>query len=606
MWAMLMERLGLVPDRLAEFRLCPDIEARSAWQALPKDIALLLMARGEEALNAVWPALPASLYLDYTRNGDRVRFENAYFARRRLLNDLILAECVEAEGRFLGAIIDALWSIVEESGWQLPAHNSYVRGGPRLPLPDPEQPVIDLFAAETGALLSVCLHLLGARLDAAVPGLIRRLASDLQRRILEPYLERHFWWMGQGDEPMNNWTVWSTQNVLWTAFILPVDHDTRRKVLEKAAYSIDCFLKDYGDDGACEEGAQYYRHAGLCLFNALATLSAVAPEAFRPVFDNTKIRNIAEYIVHVHVAGRSYINFADCGAICEAASAREYLFGEAVGSAMLMDFAARDWADGNDPVLAGEINLAYRLQAIFTAERMRRHQGAASAKPDIFFPSIGLFLARDSRFVLAVKAGDNGDSHNHNDTGSFTIYRDGKPLFIDVGVGTYTAKTFSPRRYEIWTMQSAFHNLPSFGGVTQVDGEQFAASAVEVAFEPDLARISFDIAGAYPPEARLRSYRRQVTLLKDEQIEIHDHHDGDGPTELNVMVAEEPRLAADGFFVGDLGFVGVEGAGQAVVEAIAIDDERLRQSWPARIWRIRLPLLGPDLKLTIAGGSLDA
>ena len=72
-------------------------------------------------------------------------------------------------------------------------------------------------------------------------------------------------------------------------------------------------------------------------------------------------------------------------------------------------------------------------------------QGCNTEKKDIFYPSTGLFIARDSRFCLAVKAGDNDDSHNHNDTGSFTIYKDGKPLFADIGVETYQAKTFSPQ-----------------------------------------------------------------------------------------------------------------------------------------------------------------
>ncbi|MFR2781088.1 MAG: heparinase II/III family protein [Clostridium sp.] len=87
----------------------------------------------------------------------------------------------------------------------------------------------------------------------------------------------------------------------------------------------------------------------------------------------------------------------------------------------------------------------------------------------MFYPSTGLFIARDSRFCLAVKAGDNDDSHNHNDTGSFTIYKDGKPLFADIGVETYQAKTFSPQRYEIWTMQSAYHNLPPLSPQTAMN-----------------------------------------------------------------------------------------------------------------------------------------
>jgi len=44
---------------------------------------------------------------------------------------------------------------------------------------------------------------------------------------------------------------------------------------------------------------------------------------------------------------------------------------------------------------------------------------------------------------LAAQAGNNGKSHNHNDVGNFIVYSEGMPAIIDVGVETYTAKTFT-------------------------------------------------------------------------------------------------------------------------------------------------------------------
>lgn len=594
---MLSERLAHVPAALSGFEIAPAGQQRVPWEALPGDMRAELVAAGETALSGDWPALTATLYLGYTRNGNRVDFETVYFARRRRLNDLVLAECVEWQGRFLDAIVDGLWAIAEESGWQLPAHNSYVRGGPRFPLPDPRNPVIDLFAAETGALLAVARQLLGETLEQAAPGLSARLENELRHRIVEPYLAQHFWWMGNGDEPMNNWTVWCTQNVLWTVFALETDAEARRAVIRKAAGSIDAFLKDYGEDGACEEGAQYYRHAGLCLFNALATLSEIAPEAFGPVFREQKIRNIADYILNVHIEGRRYFNFADCAAVCEPCSAREYLFGKAVGSEALMAFAAADWADAGDRLLKEEINLAYRLQVLFTANELRDAAAQYPEKKDIFYPSIGLLIARDDRFQLAVKAGDNGDSHNHNDVGSLTLYLDGKPLLIDVGVGTYTARTFSPRRYEIWTMQSAFHNLPTFDGAMQQDGEAFAARDVTVDLADGQASMSMEIAGAYPPAAGLRSYRRTVRLVKGSHVEIHDIHDGDRPAELSLMFAQEPQIADGSIRLSGVGALAIEGGGLPRVEPIPIDDARLRLSWPETIYRVLIPFAGRELRV---------
>ena len=101
--------------------------------------------------------------------------------------------------------------------------------------------------------------------------------------------------------------------------------------------------------------------------------------------------------------------------------------------------------------------------------------------------------------MLGAKFGSNGDSHNHNDTGSITVYKDGRTFLIDIGVESYTKKTFSPQRYEIWTMQSAWHNLPTFDGVQQLPGAEYAAREVCTAENS----ITGELAGAYPPSRGL-------------------------------------------------------------------------------------------------------
>ena len=111
-------------------------------------------------------------------------------------------------------------------------------------------------------------------------------------------------------------------------------------------------------------------------------------------------------------------------------------------------------------------------------------------------------------FTLAAQAGNNGKSHNHNDVGNFLVYADGMPAIIDVGVETYTAKTFSPQRYEIWTMQSAYHNCPTIDGVMQSPGSQFAATNVSHHADDHAAELHLDLAKAYPPEAHLASWNR--------------------------------------------------------------------------------------------------
>jgi hypothetical protein len=589
---MFVERLGGLPAQLSDFFSV----APGPWAGLPDAVKAALIAAGEAVLNETYPALTATAYLAYSRTGDRAAFEADYFARRRMLNAVVLAECVEGQGRFLDRIVDGVWLLCEESGWQLPAHNSYERGGKRLALPDPTRSVIDLFAAETGAQLAVLAQLLAHALPDEV---VARIDRELEQRIYRPYLDQHFWWMGDGDEPMNNWTVWCTQNVLLSVFTRPTPQELRRAVIVKAAGSLDAFLKDYGEDGACEEGVLYYRHAGLCLFNAMVVLDAVAPGCFAALWREPKVRNIAEYIVNMHVDGRRYFNFADSSAVVERCGAREFLFGRAVGSETLADFAAEDWAAERELTLPDEINLFYRVQAAFAVAALEAHRGAPVRKRDVFLPSIGLMVARDEHFALAVKAGDNGDSHNHNDVGSVIVYKDGRPVLIDVGVETYTKKTFSAARYDIWTMQSAFHNLPTFEGVMQRDGADYAARDVKTTFEESYALIGMELAGAYPDEAGVHSYHRSAALQKGCGVTILDTWYGDRQPTLSLMFAEEPVIEATRIVLPGLATIALEGAGAPTVETIPITDARLRWAWPDTLYRVLVPLEGMDLRLTI-------
>ncbi len=662
-------------EAAAMYRGLPSASDRAAWTGLPDDLKAALIAEGEKYLNYSYPQILATDYMEFTRTGNRVHYEDKQFARRTALCALVLAECAEYKGRFLDDTVNGIFLICEESGWQLPAHNS--ANGPQMPLPDVTDPVIDLFAAETAAVLGVAEYLLRDALAKVSPAVSALVNVNLRRRIFAPYLTKYFWWMGNGSRPLNNWTPWCTQNILLAAFTrepnpavkqhgasfsaaasradgstpvcgktdvsatmsqmdgtaagntappIYLPPDWKDRVFHQACVSLDYFLADYEDDGCCDEGAQYFGHAALTLFESLEVLNGITGGRFDGVYREPKIRHMAVYILNVHVAGPYYLNFADCSPLAGRRGVREYLFGKRIGSAALAGFAARDYAEStiSEKLAVEEHNLFYRAQSVFFHEEMmetarsftehaperplfdenRKCGGASNANmnagfrnlrhingpsdtmpPDIFYPSTGLFIARDDRFCLAVKAGDNDDNHNHNDTGSFILYKDGRPLFIDLGVESYTQKTFSDRRYEIWTMQSAWHNLPTIGGVMQAAGPQYAAAgvtyqlnttlagndsdrkkqlltagaiarqqtytansnmrqqqdipdndsqqdtpdsdtqqdAVSTAMHPDRAesRISMDIAPAYP-DGRIRSYVRTAILEKGRRIVIRD------------------------------------------------------------------------------------
>lgn len=616
------------------FDVYPQAEDRKAWEEVPKSYREQLIREGENWLDYQFPPIYATDFMEFCRTGNRSGYESKLFQKRTVLNALVLAECAQYQGRFLDGVLNGIVAICEESAWQLPAHNTYVRDTPQHILPDVSRPIVDLFAAETGAVLAMAEYLLRDALGKVSPVISKMVDKNLKERVLDPYQSEHFWWMGDGKSPMNNWTSWCTQNVLIAAFTRKLPKPAQEGILKKACASLDYFLDEYGDDGCCDEGAQYYRHAGLTLFNAMEILNQVSGGAFEKLYQEKKIQNIASYIQKVHVAGPYYVNFADCSPLAGRCRAREYLFGKRTGNPELMDFAARDYKECEEQLDLEEHNLMYRVQAAFchkelmeqAQESLKREAAkqvegkeGADWQEDCYFPSAGLFVARDSRFCLAVKAGDNADSHNHNDVGSFTIYKDGQPMFIDVGVESYTKKTFSPERYTIWTMQSQYHNLPTFGQIMEKDGKDYKARDVKFCLEKDCSWICMDLEGAYPP-CQIASYIRKACLKKGGDIQITDTWEGSRDANtvvLSLMTYEKPCITQDtgkakgqetkegnldGIYrmeIGSLGSCYIKGASGIETEEIPIIDQRLKLAWKHNIFRTLISFQGTSLEIMI-------
>lgn len=678
---MFLEKAADFNGVLKRLTLFPSARERDYWEALPVEWKSSLIKAGNERLGWKFSPIPATLFMDFKRSGNRTRLEEVYFEKRYVLADLILAECVEGKGRFLDDIVNGIFSICEESAWQLPAHNTYIRDTPQELLPDITRPILDLFACETGALLAVAYALLGDSFEQIHPFINSNLLICIRRRIIIPYLNEKFWWMGQWDAPICNWTIWCTQNILLTVFLMPevmpsdplekqsdtpspmvqqimdvpwkngpvkmplpsgkiallsfIDKnstampDIRRRVFYKACQSIDFFIDSYGEDGCCDEGAQYYRHAGLCLFHTLELLNGMTDQFFSDLYQDTKIQKIAEYILNVHINDIYYINYADCSPVAGFAGVREFLFGKRIGNRNMMNFAAKQFRKNPDKLLAKEINLSYRVQNALTySEIMAFDTSDPVLYQDIFYPSVGLFIARDDSrsavlkegqgYCLAMKAGDNDDSHNHNDTGSFTIYKNGLPMFIDIGVETYTKKTFSPQRYTIWTMQSQYHNLPTINGFQQKAGASYHAVDVDYQLGEKNCSICMDIAPAYPKKANLASYIRKAVLVKGEKICITDTFrftkEGNHQIFLSFLTYEKPILSEpieptdlsasieknnqkenpalnnpstlQSLSIGTLGSLKLTGITSVQIEEIPIKDERLKLAWKHEIYRI--------------------
>jgi hypothetical protein len=592
---------------------------RAAWEAVPADIRAAVVARAEADQKAGWKALLASTFLDYKRNGNRSRFEADSFGRRAMLQHLILAECLEGKGRFADEIVNGVWLICEETYWGAPAHLGAQKAG--VGLPDVSDPIIELFSAETAQLLAWTNYLLGPKLDEVSPLVNRRIKIEVEHKMLKLARERdNFTWMSLGgpkqEHRLNNWNPWINSNLLVTNLILEDDAKLRIAETVRIARSVDAYWNDYWPDAAEEEGPGYYSRSVLSLFDVIWTLESVtgnATKIFANPFGNSFLDAMGRFILGAHIAGDDYVAYGDAHRRAAPSGDVLYRFGKAVHDEELEAFGAlyaekSGWnaqGAGLEHALDESMtSLSRSLPAVLEAAEVRGAKRQDVLVRDAWYPDFGLMTAREKAgstegMYVAVLASNNGRSHSHNDTGNFVIYLDGQPVAIDVGVEQYTAKTFGRDRYSIWTMQSAYHNLPTVGGVMQQNGVEYEATNRKYETNDQHATVSFDIAKAYPKEAGIKKWVRTVTLDRvGDRVVIEEDFELERPEEVTLSIITSRKTASDK--IGVVHLLPLAGAGRAAVlsfpglelkrdiETIELTDAGLRESWGNDIYRILL------------------
>jgi hypothetical protein len=411
---------------------------------------------------------------------------------------------------------------------------------------------------------------------------------------------------------VNNWNPWICSNWLTSVLIMEKDAERRAQSVSKILRVADNFLNQYPKDGGCDEGPGYWGRAGASLFDCLELMHSATNGQF-DVYDNTLIQEMGRFIYRAHIDGSYRLNFADASARGGISASLVYNYGKRIGDDTMMKFGA--WSAEQRKGHRGNVDEYRDLYSLFHYGEIQSVKGTQPYLRDVWLPDLQVFVAREEEgaakgFYVAGKGGHNAESHNHNDVGSFVVYRDGLPILIDAGVGTYSAKTFSRNRYDIWTMQSAYHNLPTINGVMQQNGRKFAAKDVAYKKTNKSATFSLDLVGAYPKEAGIQSWQRAITLNRGKSVEIKDRYVLDkvsGDMILNLMTAcdvsvLEPgklMLKGDGEKFGSATVVYDAEMFEAATEAIALDDRKLSRSWQTeQLTRIVLKAKSPSKKDT--------
>ena len=564
------------------------------WRdSIPESMRASYVKYGERYLGKPWQVLPFSVFAEFKTNGNRVNYEALCFEKRRQLAALVMAEIIECKGRFLPDIVNGLGSFCEETWWGLTAHY-----GKKIPMRGDQN--VDLFNAETASLIVWTNYMLRTQLDAFSPDLTRTVDSEIRRRILDPALRGNYWWKTAG----MNWNPWICSNWLACVLLCETDRERQMDAVRQIVAAMHAFMDAYHDDGGCDEGPGYWDRAAASLYEELSLLSLATGGRFDWSGD-AKLRAMGSYVYKTYIGHDYCVNFADShdnktlqqvnvvypfGLYLNDPVMREFAAYLGQRKGILTDPAAIYDKSGNFPTLGREL-FFLRHVSEFALEQPRE-----PLLRDVWLPDLQIMAARRGRLFVAVKGGNNGESHNHNDVGSLVVYADSEPLLIDVGVGEYTSQTFSSGRYSIWTMQSGYHNLPQVNGFDQKDGKQYASRVVS--HQP--GRLCLDIAGAYPPEAGVRSWRRTVQAGKSAVSVTEDYELSafQAPSRLMLLTPVRPVAGKPGVITlggHRLRYDGSELSAD-VEDVSALLDPLLRRVWGDEMYRIVLTVKSTALK----------
>ncbi|WP_433381568.1 heparinase II/III domain-containing protein [Actinoplanes sp. CA-142083] len=547
-----------------------------------------LRARAEAELGAPWPTPLASAYARYFKDGNRTGYEEVVWEREYRVSRAAIMAAVTGDPGWLDEVADGVTLLCEQSSWCWPAHDdTFARH--QAVVPTVTDPYLDLGAGEVAGQLAWLDHLLGAQLSASFPGLRERIRHEVDRRVLTPFETRLDWhWLGLDGE-VHNWNPWIHSNVLVAALQLVDDPARRAAIVARVVEGLDRYAAALPADGAVDEGYSYWWQGACRLFEALDLLiyasdGSLGDEPFHA------LREVVAFPHRVHLGGDWYLNYADG----PARPSREQPWDALHRAALRVgDDAAAAHALAHRDVATETWGLGFLLRALTDRAWASAVVGSFRPAAHTWFPSTQVLIARSERLTLAVKGGHNGENHNHNDVGSFVVALGGVPVLVDPGRPTYTAQTFGPRRYEIWTMQSSWHNTPTIRHSTQMPGRSHGAEnacATEASLTMELA----------PPYGIgiARSWKRTAGLDHDVVV-VRDSWELDdvSGTFVHLVVAGEVRL-----FEGRAEIVALEGAGVLEVawEPAApctltvreLDDPMLRDVWGPRLVRMDVDVAG--------------
>ncbi len=455
------------------------------------------------------PSLTEELFSLFETTGNRLKYEEVYFMHRKFLAVFGMVAYLFERPEYVAKLEEILQDICKEECWALPAHVNRKE--------DPNwRTTVDLFASETAQALAEISVLVNEKLPEnkrLSVSLCEMVRSEIERRVLVPFEQKSQNWECSD----HNWNAVCCGSIGSAALYLLVGKEEARlkAFIERICHSLTFYLDGFREDGACMEGIGYFTY-GMTYFVGFAEQLLRYSNGKINLFNSDKVQKIAEFQQKLYFNCGQTVSFSDgetqakfrMGLTCFLAE--QYDTVKIPGPEFAADF---------------ETDSCYRFMGLmrdylWTGQRNSGGELTVSAARHEVLPFAQWSICESKNGVgFAIKGGNNGEPHNHNDIGSFLYVAEGEQLICDLGAGEYTADYFGPGRYGILCNSSQGHSVPILKGAFQGDGKNYKASRFEANGK---GTTIIEFAGAYGAENVQYLTREASFSLENGRLEITD------------------------------------------------------------------------------------
>lgn len=524
----------------ADWMPYPKYSDRDGWNMLltPEERDFYI-SRGEKNLKYAFRPIPVSTFLCLYTTGDKQEMRKIELANRQAFIDLMMAELAEGKGRFLSQIADGLWFYGTSYHW---SHSNQCKG--HLPLHEDEE--VGLGNVRLGITIPLAYYFFKEEVDKMDKSICKTVEEAVRRIILDPYMnekndgEGGHWWTGFDGAKLNNWNPWCNHGVTFAALLMEKNQERLNAILDKTTRSLDCYFAQLTDDGCCDEGL--YWGQAIPRFVQMLELLETASGGRCTIRPNAKLEAISNYPSRVFIgtdkAGTNWVvNFGDAPPTVGIGDIYlNWAVARYTGSKEMQDYTLYRLLSRNKgrytvhlpksdegarmleflyyyPELlqkTGELNS--QIDAGTPVEEIQKSLRKSCPDYTFYKDVLQMTAHTDDGWVLGSRFGLPGIQHGHNDVGEVILFVDNNPILIDVGVATYTADTFGPNRFKLWSMRSDWHNCPSPNSVLQHEGWDYGSKDCVCTDQDGVILFSSDIANCYDRSAQCESYRREIKL----------------------------------------------------------------------------------------------